>query len=51
MGTPPNCHVPPPSLNQGATLAAGQTLTAGQHLESSDGHYELAMQSDGNFVE
>lgn len=50
-GRPPNCHVPPPSPNRGATLAAGQTLTGGQHLESSDGHYELVMQGDGNFVE
>jgi hypothetical protein len=33
-----------------AALLGGQTLTSGQTLLSSDGHYELAMQGDGNLV-
>jgi hypothetical protein len=32
------------------TLISGGTLTAGQTLTSADGHFELAMQSDGNLV-
>jgi hypothetical protein len=32
------------------TLLSGGTLTAGQTLTSADGHFELAMQSDGNLV-
>lgn len=35
----------------GDTLLSGSTLAAGEHLRSSDGHYELDMQSgDGNLV-
>ena len=32
------------------TLQQGMELTAGQSLWSCDGHYQLAMQTDGNFV-
>lgn len=32
------------------TLLGGQTLASGQTLVSGDGHYELAMQGDGNLV-
>jgi len=32
------------------TLSQGMELTAGQSLWSCDGHYQLAMQTDGNFV-
>jgi hypothetical protein len=32
------------------TLISGGTLSAGQILTSADGHFELAMQSDGNLV-
>ncbi len=33
------------------TLGPRGTLVAGQQLDSPDGHYELAMQADGNLVE
>ncbi len=49
LGEPPNCQAPP-SPDKGSILHAGEELTAGQYLESSDGHYRLVMQSDGNLV-
>jgi surface antigen len=40
----------PPNPNRGSSLTTNEALTAGQYLVSSDGHYQLAMQSDGNLV-
>jgi hypothetical protein len=34
-----------------STLPANGSLTAGQRIQSPDGHYSLAMASDGNLVE
>ncbi|HET9105005.1 MAG TPA: hypothetical protein VFN55_16765 [Solirubrobacteraceae bacterium] len=39
-----------PAALAGDTLLGSQTLAAGQTLTSSDGHYQLAMQADGNLV-
>ena len=51
VGTPPNCEPPPPNPDRGDTLSSGETLQPGWYLQSSDGNYELVMQSsDGNLV-
>lgn len=39
-----------PASDAGATLMAGKKLTSGKSIESSNGQYKLAMQSDGNAV-
>jgi surface antigen len=39
------------SGNFNPNLEQNETLTPSQYLETSDGHYWLAMQSDGNLVE
>jgi surface antigen len=40
----------PPNPDLGSSLTTNEALTADQYLVSSDGHYQLAMQSDGNLV-
>lgn len=51
-GTPPDCvTLSPTDPDRGPTLAAGQILEPGQYLRSTDSHYRLVMQGDGNLVE
>ncbi|HEY6887201.1 MAG TPA: hypothetical protein VI300_05450 [Solirubrobacter sp.] len=47
-GTPPNCVR---DANRGSILPSQDRLNAGEYLRSSDGHYRLVMQGDGNLVE
>lgn len=42
---------PTVAATPGDTLASGETLTAGQSITSSNGQFQLAMQTDGNLVE
>ncbi|HEX5593817.1 MAG TPA: hypothetical protein VFX35_10765 [Solirubrobacterales bacterium] len=46
-GTQEAVHDP----DHGALLESGHTLKAGDYLQSSDAHYRLIMQGDGNLVE